>query len=187
MSIISDYGLDLASRAYLILALSEDDQKRRKASDILHLQKIVRYFEFLRQKHEIDFSNYKLGQVSYELEENIQTLLEIGLIEKKGNLYQLTDEGMKAASELRKRFDPEDLRKVAFSKLQLNDLTSDELMFFMYELIPESQANSTEANRLLKRRKELTESLFKKGRISAAMAAKWLEIDEQTFLSSINK
>ena len=147
----------------------------------------MRYIEFLKQKHEVDFSNYKLGQVSYELEEGIETLLEIGLVEKQGNLYQLTDEGIKAANELKEHLDAEDLRKITFSKMQLNDLSSDELMFFMYKLIPESQTNSTEVNRLFKRSKELTESLFKKGRISAAMASKWLGVEENEFLSSIDK
>ena len=35
-----------------------------------------------------------------------------------------------------------------FAKQQLNDLTPDELMFFMYRLIPESVVNSTEFPRL---------------------------------------
>ena len=187
MSIITDYGLDLPSRAYMILALSVEDRNRRKASDTLHLQKIVRYFEFLREKQDIDFSNYKLGQVSYELEENMETLVEIGLTEIHGNVYQLTNEGREAANELKSHFDSEDLRKLIFAKQQLNDLTSDELMFFMYKLLPGSRENSTEVNRLFKRSRELTESLFRKGRISAAMAAKWLEISEEEFISSIRR
>ena len=187
MSIITDYGLDLPSRAYLVLALSVDDRNRRKTSDILHLQKIVRYYEFLREKQDVDFSNYKLGQVSYELEENIQTLLESDLVVKQGSVYQLTDEGRRAADELKARIDSENLRKLVFAKQQLNDLTSDELMFFMYKLLPDSQSNSTEVNRLFKKSNELTETLFKKERISAAMAAKWLGISEQEFLSSLRK
>jgi superfamily II helicase len=185
MSVITDYGLDSPSRTYLVLALSVEDNNRRKSSDILHIQKIVRYFEFLRQKKEIDFSNFWLGQVSYELKENLETLVESGLIEKVGNKFELTNEGRKAAEELKGRQDPEDLRKLAFSKTQLNDLSSDELTFFMYKLLPESQVNSTEVKRLFKKSRELTGSLFKKGRISAAMAAKWLGVTESEFLASV--
>ena len=64
MSVITDYGLDSPSRAYLVLTLSMEDKNRRKSSDTLHMQKIIGYFEFLRQKKEIDFSNFLLGQVS---------------------------------------------------------------------------------------------------------------------------
>ena len=177
--------MDSPSRAYLILTLSVEDNNRRKSSDILHIQKIVRYFEFLRQKKEIDFSNFRLGQVSYELDENLETLVESGLIEKVGNKFELTNEGRKAAEELKGRQDPEDLRKLVFSKTQLNDLSSDELMFFMYKLLPESQVNSPEVKRLFKKGRELTGSLFKKGRISAAMAAKWLGVTESEFLASV--
>jgi predicted transcriptional regulator len=163
-----------------------EDKNRRRSSDMLHIQKIVRYFEFLGQTKQIDFSNFRLGQVSYELEENLETLVESGLVEKAGNRFELTEEGKRAAEELRARQDPEDLRRLAFSKMQLNDLSSDELMFFMYKLLPESQVNSTEVRRLFKRSRELTNSLFKKGRISAAMAAKWLEITETEFVTALS-
>jgi len=82
---------------------------------------------------------------------------------------------------------PDDMKKLTFSKLQLNDLSSDELMFFMYMLLPETQQNSIEAARLSKRNKELTESLFKKGRISSAMAAGWFKISEEEFQRSLSK
>ena len=90
-------------------------------------------------------------------------------------------------TELRSKFDPDDFKKLLFSKQQLNDLTGDEVMFFMYMLLPETQVNSTEAGRLLKRRKEITSDLFRKGRISASMAAGWLGIPEQEFQHSLSK
>jgi hypothetical protein len=186
MSLIEDYGLEQPARAYLILALAVEDKKRQKAMDTLHAQKVVRYYEFLGQKKDVDFSNFKLGGVSYELQESLTTLIECGfIINSDGKHFELSDEGKKAAEELQSRFGAEDLRKLTFSKQQLNDLSNDEVMFFMYKLLPETQANSTEVNRLFKRNRELTESLFKKGRISAAMAASWLGITEQDFLTSV--
>jgi hypothetical protein len=120
------------------------------------------------------------------LEENLVTLLESGFIRNFDRThFELTDEGKKAAHELQSRFEVEDLRKLTFSKQQLNDLTPDELMFFMYKVIPETQANSTEIERLFRRSRELTESLFKKGRISTAIAAEWLNLAEREFLASL--
>jgi len=185
MSIITDYGLDSPSRAYLVLALSIEDRKGRKSADILHIQKIIRYLEYLKEKKEIDYSNFKLGQVSYELEENLRTLQESGLVTNVGTNFQLTAEGQQAAVELNRSTAADDLRKLSFAKQQLNGLDRDELLFFMYKLIPESQVNSTEAPRLMKRSRELVEALYRKEIISAAMAAKWLEVSESTFLTSI--
>ncbi len=186
MSLIEDYGLEQPARAYLILALAVEDKKQQKAMDILHAQKVVRYFEFLGQKKDVDFSNFKLGAVSYELEESLSTLMECGFITNSDKThFELTDEGKKAAAELHSRFGAEDLRKLTFSKQQLNDLSNDEVMFFMYKLLPETRANSTEVSRLFRKEKELAESLFKKGRISAAIAANWLEMTEQDFLTSV--
>ena len=187
MSTIADYGLESPARAYLVLALSVRDKAEQNSMDILHIQKVIRYFEFLRNKMDIEYSNYKLGGVSYELQENLETLVESGLVARTGkSRLELTNEGKQAAEELRSRMTPDDMKKLTFSKLQLNDLSSDELMFFMYMLLPETQENSTEAARLSKRNKELTESIFKKGRISSAMAAGWLKISEEEFHRSLS-
>jgi hypothetical protein len=188
MSVIKDYGLESPARAYLILALSVEDKAAQKSMDILHIQKVIRYFEFLRNKIDVEYSNFKLGGVSYELQENLETLVESGLVAKTGkNRLELTDEGREAAAELRSAFIPDDMKKLTFSKQQLNDLTGDEVMLFMYLLLPETQENSTEAGRLLKRKRELTESLFRKGRISSSMAASWLQISEEEFQNSLSK
>ena len=141
----------------------------------------------MRQKKEIDYSNFKLGQVSYELEENLRTLEESGLVTSIGTNFQLTDEGQKAAKELEGFATADDLRKLLFAKQQLNELGRDELLFFMYKLIPESQVNSTEAPRLMNRSRELIEALYRKEVISAAIAAKWLEISESDFLTQLTK
>ena len=187
MSTITDYGLDAPSRAILVLLLSIGDRKGRKSMDILHIQKIVRYFEYLRQKNEIDYSNFKLGQVSYELEENLQTLQESGLVTSVGANFQLTADGQLAADDLRQLRAEDDLRKLSFAKQQLSDLSHDELLFFMYMLIPESQVNSTEAPRLMNKRRELVDALFRKEVISAATSAKWLGVPESDFLASLTK
>ncbi len=153
--------------------------------DILHLQKIIRYFEYLRDTNEIEYSNFKLGVVSYELEENLQTLRESGLVEKQNGKYVLTDEGKELSEKLEAEIDRKDLQKLFFAKQQLNDLTSDETMYFMYRLIPESQIYSTEFSRLEKKKNVLVRNLFLKGRINCNTAAKWLEMREKDFLESI--
>ena len=185
MSQFEEYGLQSPPRKWSLLVLSLRDRCHSKAMDILHLMKIMRYFEYLRDTLELQYSNFKLGIVSYELEENLQTLEESGLVDKQNGKFVLTDEGEKLAKELEKNIDKKDLQKLVFAKQQLNDLSADETMYFMYRLFPESQKNSTEFSRLEKRRDVLVRSLFLKGRINANTAAKWLEISEKDFLESI--
>ncbi len=187
MSCLDDYGLGSPPRKWPLVALMLEDKCNRKDMDILHLQKVIRYFEYLRDTQEIQYSNFKLGVVSYELEENLQTLVESGLVEKEDRKYVLTDEGIELAKELEKILDKKDLQKLFFAKQQLNDLTSDETMYFMYRLIPESQEHSTEFARLEKKKSRLVRNLFLKGRVNANTAAKWLEMTEKDFLDSLSK
>ena len=185
MTLIIDYGLDSPARALLILALSMKDRTKKKEMDIIHIHKIIKYFEHLEQKETIDFSNFKLGGVSYELHENLETLQECDLVDKVGNKYVLTEKGEKAAKELLGTHSEEEIRKLKFAKLQLNDLTQKETLFYMYMLIPETQKYSTEFAELHKQRNVLVPKLFLKGRINSTTAAKWLDVDEKTFLDSL--
>jgi hypothetical protein len=186
MSYILDYGLEAPSRKWSMLVLLINDRTNHKEIDILHLQKIIRYYEYLLDIEELDYSDFKLGAVSYELEENLQTLVECGLVERKDGKYVLTDEGDQIAKELQKTFDPKEFQKLVFAKQQLNDLSPEETMYFMYKLIPSTQRNSIEFQRLDKKRDVLICSLFLKGRINATTAAKWLEISEKEFLDSLS-
>lgn len=186
MSVIHDYGLDSPARALLILALSMKDKVEKKEMDKVHVHKTIRYFEHLQQEEEIDFSNFKLGGVSYELEENLETLQECGLVEKIGKKYVLTGEGEKAAKELLGKYSEKKIRKLRFAKLQLNDLSHKETLFFMYMLIPSTREHSTEFEELYKKRDVYVPRLFLKGRINSATAAKWLGVDKKTFLNSLS-
>lgn len=189
-SAILDYGLDSPARALLILALSMTDKTKKKEMDKVHIQKTIKYFEHLQEEKTIDFSNFKYGGVSYELQENLETLEECGLVDKTGSTrnpkFVLTEEGEKAAKELLATHKKSELRKLQFAKLQLNDLTYDETLYFMYKLIPETQKNSIEFERLDKKKHTLVPKLFLKGRINSDTAAEWLGVDKKTFLDSLS-
>jgi len=186
VSLIIDYGLDSPVRALLILALSMKDKEQKKEMDILHLQKVIRYFEHLQDQKTIDFSDFKLGGVSYELRENLETLVECGLVNKVGSKYFLSEEGEKAEKELLSKYAEEKIRKLRFAKLQLNDLTDNETLFLMYMLIPSTRKHSTKFEDLYKKRDVYVPRLFLKGRINSTTAAKWRGIDEKEFLESLS-
>jgi len=167
------------------------DKTNKKEMDKVHIQKTIKYYEHMQQDKTIDFSNFKYGGVSYELQENLDAFEEYGLIENIGSSrrpkYVLTEEGEKATKELLERHSEEEIRRLRFAKLQLNDLSYDETLYFMYKLIPETQKNSREFERLDKKKHILIPKLFLKGRINLDTAAEWLEVDKKTFLNSLSK
>lgn len=189
MSVIVDYGIDSPAKALLLLALSMDDRENRKEMDKIHIQKTIKYYEHLQQENVVDFSNFKNGGVSYEVQEVIETFEDYGLIENVGSsrypTYVLTQEGKNGAKELVDNYSEEDLRRLKFAKHQLNDLTFDETLYFMYKLIPETQEHSTQFERLEKKKHMLVKKLFLKGRINSDIASEWLGIDKQSFLESL--
>lgn len=190
-SAILDYGLDSLAKALLILALSIKDKTGKKEMDKIHIQKTIKYYEHMQQDETIDFSNFKYGGVSYEIQENLDTLEEYGLIENVGlpkrPKFVLTEEGEKAGKELFERYSEEEIRRLTFAKLQLNDLTYDETLYFMYRLIPETQENSREFERLDRKKHILVSKLFLKGRINSDTAGEWLGVGKKTFLDSLSK
>jgi len=186
MSQILDYGLDSPTRAFLVLVLHMEDRTKQKAMNKLHFQKALYYFENLKQDKEISFSNFKYGGVSFELQENMETLVESGLVTKVGTKYMLTQEGEDLAKKLLSEYDAETLRKLKYSKDLLNDLSDKELLFFMYMTFKETQENSIEFKNLLKNKERWVKNLIQKGRINSATAAQWLGMSQRDFLDSLS-
>jgi len=187
MTLIEDYGLDSPARSLLLTVLSIKDNNQRAEMDKLHIQKVLRYFEHLREKKEIDFSNFKLGGVAYELEENRETLIEYELINQKNCDFSLTEEGNEAAIDLKKTFNQEDYQLLVCAKKLLNDLLDDELLYFMYKTIPETQKHSTEFSRLERKKEALVKNLFAKRKIDSLTAISWLGISEEEFIKILPK
>jgi hypothetical protein len=187
MTLVEDYGLNSQSRTLLLLVLSIDDCNHNKAMDILHIQKVIRLFEQLRQKKSIDFSNFKLGGVSDEIEENLEYLVDYGLIEQTGSYFALTPDGEEGANSLKHQFGVDAFSKLDSAKQRLGDLLSDELMYFMYKTIPTTQEHSTEILRLERKAESLVKSLFLKRKIDVVTAAKWLDLSLTDFMKKFHK
>lgn len=186
MSEILDYGLDSPARALLVLVLSMEDRENQKAMSKLHFQKAVYYFENLQQDKEISFSNYIYGGVSFELQENMDTLVESGLVTRVGTKYVLTPEGEDLAKKLVSEYEPDTLKKLKYAKHLLSDLSDKELLFFMYMTFKETQENSIEFRNLLKDKEKWVQKLFQKGRINSTTASEWLGISQRDFLDSLS-
>ncbi len=183
MGLVKDYGLDSFARKWLLVLLKLPDRKGQKATDILRINKMLKYFDYLLDQKNIDFSCYKLGAVSDEVHETVDEFEECDLITKDQRAnYSLTKDGQLATKELGPLLDEKETKLLQHTKNLLNDMTDDELLFFMYMTFPVTTKNSTEFPRLFRKKGELVKSLYVKGKISAATGAKWLNVPETEFL-----
>jgi len=175
MALINDFGLETPERKLTLLLLSIPDSQKNTKIDILHLNKIIKYYEEETAKNEVIFSNFNLGAVSYEIEENIKFLEDYDLIEKdEKGFYTLTNIGEEAVRELLASNLDVDLKKLIESKEKLNDLSFDELLFYMYMKFPETIVNSTQFKKLELMSKNLIKKLFIKNKIDVGTANNWL-------------
>lgn len=178
MSIISDFGLNTPARKLILLVLSIPDKNNDREVDIVHINKIIKLYEENINKKEIEFSNYDLGAVSYEISQNIELLEEYGLIEEiRDETYQLTDYGETTISELKELISYEELLELKKSKLKLIDLKFNELLYYMYKKFPETQENSTQIKKLEIMKKNIIKSFLKKNKINIKTANEWLNED----------
>ncbi len=153
MSYTEDYGLDSFTRSGVLVLLHLEDSRGEKNSDILRINEELRFFQHLMNKEYIDFSHINLGDVSDEIRETVDDFEESGLIERdeKGK-YILTEEGEKAEKEVQgTAITPKEKKFLKFAKEQLNDLSDDELLGFMYFLLPETAEHSRVIGRINKK------------------------------------
>lgn len=183
MSYIEDYGLDSFVRSRLLLLLGLVDTRGKKEAGILKINKELRYFQYLTDKKNIEFSPFNLGDVSDDIRENVDELVECGLIDQKPDgTFFLTEEGEEAEKEVSKDISEKERKALAFSKEQLNDLSTDELLGFMYFLLPHTAVHSTEIKRIEKNKENIVKSLYNKGKISVNTAGKWLNLSKRDII-----
>ncbi|MCL2643409.1 MAG: hypothetical protein FWD52_07890 [Candidatus Bathyarchaeota archaeon] len=188
MTLVEDYdGVRPQFMTLLLLVLSIDDYNHKKAMDMLHIQKTIELFEQSHQKKSVDLSNFKLDRVSYELEENMESLVKHDLIEQKNSNFALTPKGEKDVNLLKHQFDTTEFKKLVNAKQLLGDLSNDEILYFMYKTSSTTQEHSTELLRLERKAKSLVKSLFLKRKIDATTAAKWLDLPLADFVKKFHK
>jgi hypothetical protein len=174
MSTISSYGLELPARKLILLTLCIPDSNGNKATDILHINKILKFYNYISESNEIKFSNFNLGAVSFEVEENIEILQEYGFLKQiQKDTYILSPKGEEVSRELLSLTQSKIIKDLTFSKNLLNDMTFDELLYYMYMKFPDTQENSTQIIRLKKMNKGLIRRLFEKNKIDETTAKLW--------------
>jgi hypothetical protein len=137
-------------------------------------------------EEELDFEPYLYGPDSEIAEEELEQLRKAHLVKFEGNKIILTETGKRLANEYYRK-DKKKSRIIDRLKEFANNLTSDELLAFVYFSYPEMVQESAIYNRILSKRKQLAISLLKKDKVTIAKAAEISGEPLEDFIKEIEK
>ena len=125
-------------------------------------------------KEQTSYEPDMLGPYSEVIDEESNYLKDIGIFNATEGQISLTDQGIEVANEIEKKEKPEIKELISDFKQFLNNLTSSELLCYVYSAYPEMTEESVEYNRLLPIMEDTILNLVKKQKISMGRAAELL-------------
>ncbi len=170
------------TQRYTLLLLSANDDEPIKGK--LWYQKEL--FLLSRNSDELaeqtDFEADFMGPYSESADEELQQLEYAKVVEKEGNKLKLTGLGKDVAKILEKNSSEEEKEMVEDFKAELNDLTEDELLGFIYFTFPEMTKESIKIEKIKPKRKNIALSLYAKSKISLGKALEIAEMNIDNFI-----
>lgn len=142
----------------------------------LHLQKEIYLLQrlFPDLATETDYEPYLMGQHSEVVADELDELELSGLIKNTSGAIEITSEGNEVLMELREISSKKEIKKIEEFKELLNDMTKHELLAFVYLSDPAHKALEEESavyKDVMRNRKQLAISMYRKDKISAQKAA----------------
>lgn len=188
---IKDRILETASdiqKIIILLASVDDDPIRGK----LWLQKevflLADKIEEIREQS--GYEAYLLGPHSDTVDEELEQLQDIGIITFDSNKICLTSTGKQIAKEVVSdisRKNPKIVDLVREYKRFLNDLSSDELLAYVYSAYPDMTEESVEYEKLKPKMEEYLLRLVGRNKISLSRAAELLKKSNEEIIRTLNK
>ena len=128
--------------------------------------------EEIKEQSSYDADNY--GPYSEVVDEEEQYLEQIGVLTSSPGEIALTETGKEIAQELSKHEDEKTLKVLDEYKKFLNDMTSNELLAYIYSAYPDMTEESVEYENLKPNIENYILSLIRKQKISSQRAAELL-------------
>lgn len=136
---------------------------------------------------QLDYFPHSYGPYSEVLDHELEYLKNVGAISEESNSISLTSIGRKAEREIRGTVDPKVLGALEEYKELLNDLTSNEMLAFIYATFPDMAGKSVEYENIKNKIEDLIMSLVKKDKISSQRAAELLGVTQSKIFHNMNK
>jgi len=164
--------LDDIHNVMILLANADDEPIRGQ----LKLQKMIYLLadRLDEIREQTDYGSDMLGPYSEFVDEEYNFLKDIGVFSSNPKSIFLTSEGKDVAKELAAKEKPHVIKYIQDFKKFLNDLTSNELLCFVYSAYPEMTSESVEYERLKPIMEDTLLGLVKKKKISAEKASELL-------------
>ena len=159
---------------YIILLANANDEPikgRTKLQKMMFL--LSDKIDEIKEQSSYDADNY--GPYSEVIDEESQYLEQIGVLSISPGEIAITKEGKEIAKEIMRKEDPNILRALDEYKKFLNDLTSKELLAYVYSAYPDMTEESVEYENLKPNMENYILSLIKKQKISSQRAAELLD------------
>ncbi len=151
-------------------ASGEPIKGRTKLQKMMYL--LSDKIEEIKEQNSYDADNY--GPYSEVLDEEEQYLEQIGVLTSSTGEIALTKTGKEIAQELSKHEDEKILKVLDEYKKFLNDMTSNELLAYIYSAYPDMTEESVEYENLKPNMENYILSLIRKQKISSQRAAELL-------------
>ena len=135
----------------------------------------------------LDYEPYLLGPWSESVDVALEQLQASGLVKINGKI-KLTKLGEKVYSIIRRKASKETIKIVEQVKEDLNDLSEEELLAYVYFLFPDEWSKeSIKARELERKRIQLAIELYKKGKISLGKAAEIANMKLHSFIKLLKE
>ena len=122
-------------------------------------------------EEEAGFEAYFWGPYSELADEEMEELLQLGVVDKIGAKFILTKLGKEIALDIKKSLPTNENDLVEEVKEFLNDMSKDELLLFIYISYPNMTDDAVEFKKILPRRKDIAIGLYRKDKVSVGKAA----------------
>ena len=129
-----------------------------------------------------DFEADFMGPYSESADEELEQLEFAKVVENEGNKLKLTGLGRDIAEILGKNTSEDETEMIEDFKAELNDLTEDELLGFIYYTYPEMTKESIKIQKIKPKRKNIALSLYAKSKISLGKALEIAEMNIDSFI-----
>jgi len=133
------------------------------------------------------FEPYLLGPHSELADSELDELVKLHVVEKIGSKYQLTKQGKEVADAIKKLANEKEKALSEEIKLFLNDLTSEELLAFIYFTYEDMTEESIEVKQLIPKRKYIAIKLYRKKKVSIGKAAELAGVSFDTFIGILKQ
>ncbi len=159
---------------HLLLLLYARDSTGQECSPVrgqLWLQKEM--FLIAREVPDLneEFEEFRLGPFSESVDDHYERLSNSGYIEHGKQGITLTQRGRELAQTMWVKSNPKERELAERVKKFANDLSSDELLVFIYKRFPDYTTISDVKDSIEAKRLDAAVSLFKKDKISLSAAA----------------